>query len=129
MGIAVNSGDSCGKGEVPCKEYYANVAPEVLEVDSVCDMHRKTGLLMSHVDKMLQVYKALCMESENPEEMRRWKVLYLRYIDEKKLRVEDIAKLLSVERRTIFRDTGKALEDLAVLLFGIEAISPWKAKK
>lgn len=111
------------------KAHYSHVAPEALEVNSICSMRRKTKLMMSHVDKMLKTYRALCLESENPDEARRWNALYLRFIGKERLRVEDVAERLGVDRRTVFRDTGKAMEDMAVLLFGIEAIGSWKPKK
>lgn len=111
------------------KAHYAHVAPETLEVNSICSMRRKTGLMMSHVDKMLKTYQVLCLESENPEEARRWNALYLRYIGTERLRVEVIAERLNIDKRTFYRDIGKAMEDMAVLLFGIEAIGSWKPKK
>lgn len=111
------------------KAHYSHVAPEALEVNSICSMRRKTKLMMSHVDKMLKTYRALCLESENPDEARRWNALYLRFIGKERLRVEDVAERIGVDRRTVFRDTGKAMEDMAVLLFGIEAIGSWKPKK
>ena len=111
------------------KAHYSHVAPEALEVNSICSMRRKTGLMMSHVDKMLKTYRALCLESENPEEVRRWNALYLRYIGKDQMRVEAIAEQLNIDKRTFYRDVGKAMEDMAVLLFGIEAIGSWKPKK
>ena len=42
------------------KTYYDRVEPETLEVNAICSMRRKTGLMMSHVDKMLIAYQALC---------------------------------------------------------------------
>ena len=111
------------------KAHYSHVAPEALEVNSICSMRRKTGLMMSQVDKMLKTYRALCLESENPEEARRWNALYLRYIGKDRMRVEAIADQLNIDKRTFYRDIGKAMEDMAVLLFGIEAIGSWKPKK
>lgn len=110
------------------KAHYANVSPETLEVSVICSMKRKTGLMMSHVDKMLTAYEAICQSSENPDEERRWRALYLRYIDAKRLSVDNIASLLGIDRRTFYRDINKAMEDMAVLLFGIEAIGSWKHK-
>lgn len=108
------------------KAHYSRVAPETLEVSSICSMRRKTGLMMSHVDKMLKTYRILCIESGNPDETRRWEALYLRFIGEKRMTVEAIADQLGIDKRTFYRDIGKATEDMAVLLFGIEAIGTWK---
>ena len=111
------------------KTYYSQVAPETLEVEVICSMRRKTGLMMSHVDKMLAAYKAMCESSSVPEECRRWNSLYLRYIGDEKLSVDDIAERLNIDKRTFYRDINKATEDMAVLLFGIEAIGTWKHHK
>lgn len=108
------------------KAHYAHVSPETLEVNAICSMRRKTGLMMSHVDKMLVVYNALCRDCGKSEESRRWNVLYLRYIADERLTVEEIAEQLGIDRRTFYRDISKAMEDMAVLLFGIEAIGTWK---
>ena len=108
------------------RAYYDTVSPETLEVNAICSMRRKTGLMMSHVDKMLAAYKALCNNADNPEEHRRWQVLHMRYISDKRQKLSDIAGALNVDKRTLYRDTDKALEDMAVLLFGIEAIGTWR---
>lgn len=111
------------------KAHYSHVSPETLEVSSICSMHRKTGLMMAHVDKMLVAYEAMCNEASNPDEARRWNALYLRYIDEKRLSIDEIAAVLNIDKRTYYRDINKAMEDMAVLLFGIKAIGTWKHKK
>ena len=110
------------------KLHYANVSPETLEVSSICSMRRKTGLMMSHVDKMLTAYEALCKESTDPDEARRWQALNLRFIDGRKLSPDSIAESLHIDKRTFYRDINRAMEDMAVLLFGIEAIGTWKHK-
>lgn len=111
------------------KAHYAYVSPETLEVSAICSMRRKTGLMMSHVDKMLAAYKALCDGSSAPDEKRRWEALYLRYISTEKISPDDIAERLHIDKRTFYRDINKAIEDMAVLLFGIEAIGTWKHRK
>lgn len=108
------------------KAHYSHVSPEALEVSSICSMRRKTGLMMSHVDKMLTAYEAMCRDAVNPEETRRWEALYLRYIDEQRMSIDDIAERLCIDKRTFYRDINRAMEDMAVLLFGIEAIGSWK---
>ncbi|MBR1760906.1 MAG: helix-turn-helix domain-containing protein [Schwartzia sp.] len=111
------------------KAHYAHISPETLEVSVICSMRRKTKLMMSHVDKMLLVYKDLCQAAITPDEARRWEAIYLRYIAEERMSIEDIAEKLGIDKRTFYRDVGRAMEDMAVLLFGIEAIGTWKPKK
>ena len=64
------------------KAHYSHISPEALEVGVICSLRRKTSLMMSHVDKMLLVYKALCENSVDPNEASCWQALYLRYIAE-----------------------------------------------
>jgi len=111
------------------KAYYSKISPEVLEVSAICSLRHKTKLMMSHVDKMLVAYKALCDASENPDEARRWNALYLRYIVDERIPIDEIAARIGVEKRTFYRDIGRAFEDMAVLLFGIEAIGTWKPNR
>lgn len=108
------------------RTYYDKMSPETLEVNAICSMRRKTGLMMSHVDKMLTAYKVLCENSEIPEESRRWEVLYLRYMSKERMNLREIADKLHINKRTLYRDTDRAMEDMAVLLFGIEAIGTWR---
>ena len=108
------------------RTYYDKVSPETLEVNAICSMRRKTGLMMSHVDKMLTAYQALCQGSVKSDEARRWKVLYLRYMSDERMNLRDIADKLHINKRTLYRDTDRAMEDMAVLLFGIEAIGTWR---
>lgn len=110
------------------KIYYANCPDSSLDVGSIYNMHTTTGLMMSHVDKMLATYEAMCAVA-TPEEERRWDALYLRYIGDERLSADEIAALLNVDKRTVYRDLGKAMEDMAVLLFGIEAIGSWKKRR
>lgn len=111
------------------RAHYAHISPEALEVSCICSMRRKTGLMMSHVDKMLTAYEALCKDAVNSDEARRWEALNLRYIDDARLSVDEIAERLCIDKRTFYRDINRAMEDMAVLLFGIEAIGSWKHRK
>lgn len=111
------------------KLYYSNISAEISEVSSICSLRHKTKLMMSHVDKMLTVYKALCESAIYPEELRRWNALYLRYIADERMPIEEIAAKLNIDKRTFHRDIGRAFQDMAVLLLGIEAIGTWKPKK
>ncbi len=97
------------------KTHYTHISPETLEVSSICSVRRKTGLMMSRVDKMLTAYKALCQDSASPDEIRRWNALYLRYIDNKRMSVETIADQLRIDKRTFYRDINKAMEDMALI--------------
>lgn len=111
------------------KAHYARIAPETLEVGVICSLRHKTRLMMSHVDKMLAVYKTLCENTIDQNEAKCWTALYLRYITEERITIDNIAERMEIDRRTFYRYINRAFIDMAVLLFGIEAIGTWKPKK
>ena len=111
------------------KAHYSHISPEALEVSSICSMRRKTSLMMSHVDKMLLVYKALCENSVDQSEASCWQALYLRYITDERMTIDNIAERMNIDKRTFNRYINRAFVDMAVLLFGIEAIGTWKPNK
>ena len=45
------------------------------------------------------------------------------------MKPDKVAEELHIDERTFYRDIRRAMEDLAVLLFGIEAIGTWKHKR
>ena len=111
------------------KAHYSHISPEALEVNVICSMRRKTSLMMSHVDKMLLVYKALCENSVDQNEINCWTALYLRYISDERMTIDNISEQMNIDRRTFYRYINRAFVDMAVLLFGIEAIGTWKPNK
>ena len=111
------------------KAHYARISPETLEVSSICSLRRKTKIMMSHVDKMLAAYKSICENSIDQNEAKCWTALYLRYITDERITVDGIAERMGIDKRTFYRYINRAFIDMAVLLFGIEAIGTWKPKK
>lgn len=79
-------------------------------------------LLMSHVDRMLEVYKKSCEGSTSVVIQRRYQVIERMYLREKKMSTNQIAEEFNLEPRIIQKDAKMAREDLKILLFGIEAI-------
>lgn len=79
-------------------------------------------MLMAHVDRMLEVYKASCEGSSSAVEQRKWQVIERMYLREKRMSTNQIAAEFSLDPRAIREDARMAREDIKVLLFGIEAI-------
>ena len=114
------------------RAHYAHVSPETLEVSCICSMRRKTGLMIDayfSATKIKWILDNVEGARKSAEEARRWEALNLRYIDEDRLSVDEIAERLNIDKRTFYRDINRAMEDMAVLLFGIEAIGSWKHKR
>lgn len=92
-----------------------------LTLETLSKYQLKTLKMLNHIDKMLIAYEWNCQHGL-PEEERRFKVLKYRYLNEDKLTVRQITEVLNAEQTTIYKDTKKAVKDIAVLLFGIDAI-------
>lgn len=77
--------------------------------------------MLRHVDRMLIAYEWDC-EHGSVEEKRRYRILKNCYLVESRSTVKDLCEELSVEQATIYRDTKRAVNDIAILLFGFDAL-------
>ena len=96
-----------------------------LNLDMLMQNKAKTVKLMKHVDIALNVYKESCLNSNKPEDKRRWRIVNKRFIEYPLLSEEKLAEQMNVDRSTINRNTAEAIEDLSVILFGIDMIDEW----
>lgn len=96
-----------------------------LNLDILMQNKARTVKLMRHVDIALDVYKSICLSNDKNEERRKWRVLNKKYIEFPIMSEEKLAELLNVDRSTINRANKEALEDLSVILFGVDMINEW----
>lgn len=99
------------------KNYSDTVIVECIKKSS-----EKTHIIMRHVNKMLDEYKKMCESSSRPDDMRHWRVIKLLYLAPKRISVDDIAEMEHIHQRTVYKDVDAAVDDLTMLLFGIDAI-------
>lgn len=100
---------------------YPEFSLETLTLESLSTYRAKTLKMMNHVDKMLVSYEWHCKKGSE-EERRRFKVLKLRYLIEDRMTVKEIVELHSIDQTTVYRDSKRAIKDMSILLFGIDAI-------
>lgn len=96
-----------------------------LNLDMLMQNKAKTVKLMKHVDLALEVYKQSCQASNKVEEQRRWRVINKRYIEYPLLSEEKLAEQMHMDRSTVNRTCRDAVEDLSIILFGIDMINEW----
>lgn len=87
-------------------------------VESISQSKYRSELMKEHVDKTLKAYKEIC-KVENIEE--RYNIVYDRYI--LNLPAHELWDKYFISKRTLYRELDRACEDLAVLLFGVDAVS------
>lgn len=93
-----------------------------LTSDSIRRGYLVSRIIMAHVNKMLEVYEAMCQNTRRTEDKRRWRVLHDLYLAEEPSTAEEIASREKIDRRTVYKDIDACLSDLAVLFFGIDGL-------
>lgn len=90
------------------------------EVTSIKEKVVRTRMIMDHVDTMLAAYEQRCRMSNEPEAMRRFRVIKGLYLDEKPKTLQCLSEEEAITVSTVYRDCKKAFKELAVLFFGID---------
>ena len=124
--------ESCSKA-VYQKEHSEKTTEEVIEelmsmkasdgviVNSIKESAERTGIIISHVDRMFDVYRMYCGKY-GEKERRQYKVIKFMYITKERLSVAEMAKKFNVSKVTIYDDIKIAEEQLSALFFGINGL-------
>lgn len=114
--------DHCSEIDSEIEEFEGTILDmQELTIESLMRYRYKTVKMLKHVDKMLIVYEWDC-DHGSEEEKRRYSILKKRYLIEDRRTVKELCEELSVEQATVYRDTKRAIKDIAILLFGIDAL-------
>lgn len=93
-------------------------------VESIKNSATRTAIIMSHVDTMISLYHTYCERAENSDiEMRRYDVLWDRYLVDEPLNVESISKKHHMTKQNVYADLKIATERLTALIFGVDGLS------
>ncbi|MCW6664532.1 hypothetical protein NHG32_02435 [Aerococcaceae bacterium NML191219] len=92
-----------------------------LTLESLLKCRVRTIEMMAYVDDTLQLYKERCLAGL-PDKARRWRVLEARFLAYGETTVEDIAAMEDIAVVTVYTDINKAINDLSICLWGLEAI-------
>lgn len=91
-------------------------------IESIKESCRRTKIIMTHVNNMLNIYMNVCNSSDRLESKRHWRVLYNLYLCEQPMTVEEIAKSENIGERTVYKDIKSCVDDLTILFFGYEGL-------
>lgn len=100
----------------------SRAASEKIFVESIQKNYITTKIIMTHVNKMLEVYEIMCKRSSRQDDARHWRVLEGLYLSEDYTTAEKIAKRENIDKRTVYRDVDICAADLTALLFGVGGI-------
>lgn len=87
-------------------------------IESIKQSKTKSLAMVYFVRGKMEAYKRSCSE----DELKYYRVLEMKYIKPKKYTIQEIAERESIDKVTVYRYLNKAIEDLPVIFFGIEAI-------
>lgn len=92
-----------------------------LDLSILMQNKAKTVKIMNQVDRALEHYKADCLKAKTMNESRRYDMIKMKYLNHKGSSDDEIADRYDVARTTVIRNLESAIDDISVILFGIEA--------
>lgn len=95
---------------------------EHFRIESIKQSTVRTRLIVEHVNTMIELYRIYCENSTKDEDLRRYRVIYYMYLEDKPMTATELAEQEGVELRTIYRDVDAAVERLTALIFGIDGL-------
>lgn len=93
-----------------------------LYVESIKSSTVRTKIIMTHVNRMLDVYGIMCERSNREDDKRHYRILRAMYIDETPTSAQAIADKEHIDKRTVYKDIDAAAACLTTLLYGISGI-------
>lgn len=90
-------------------------------VESIKRSAERTEIMLSHIDKMLEVFRVYCSKC-GEKERREYKVVKALYITKQKKNIKALAEEFKVSEVTVYGDLKSAKEKLSVLFFGINGL-------
>ena len=92
-------------------------------IESIKRSATRTAIIVSHIETMLELYAIYCEKSLNRDiDIRRYEVVWDRYISENTLSVKEIAEKQHISQESVYTDLRIGLERLAALIFGIDGL-------
>lgn len=87
-------------------------------IESIKKSKTKSIAMVYFIQGKIEAYKRSCSDSE----LKYYRVLEKKYITPEKHTIQDIAEIENIDYRTVHRYLKRAVEELPVIFFGIDAI-------
>ncbi|AYM03585.1 hypothetical protein D8911_11545 [Levilactobacillus brevis] len=93
-----------------------------LSLISLLGYRARSKEMLVFVNQILERYKNLCLEG-TPEQRRRYLVIRELYINGPGITRVKLAERFSCDEKTIRRDERRAIDELSVMIFGIDGLN------
>lgn len=87
-------------------------------IQSIKQSKTKSIAMVHFIQSKMEAYRKTCSH----QELKYYRVLEMKYITPKKHTTKEIAQIEYIEERTVRRYLEKAISDLPVIFFGVDAI-------
>ena len=94
-------------------------------VKAILRTRGRTIIIVKHIDRLLSHYR-MKAEIAGGNELRKYKVVEGLYLADDRLTMEKIAENNDCSIGTVKNDHNKAINELSVLLFGIDGLVLWE---
>lgn len=102
---------------------YCTTYDEITVVQSILTSKKRTEIIMSHIKRIINFYLFEADQSKNDEKWRKAHILNDLYVVGKyKPKINVMSEKYHISDRQIRRDANSAIEEIAVLMFGIDGI-------
>ena len=96
---------------------------EITVVQSILASKKRTEIILTHIKRIIDFYLYESDHSNNDEKRRKAHILNELYVIGKyKPKINDMSEKYHISERQIRRDANSAIEEIAVLMFGIDGI-------
>lgn len=99
--------------------------PDELNLHTLMKYKARTAQMLNYFDSIFRAYGELSKRQGEASE-RRYRICRRMYIDEKNGTAGELAEYYNIDRSTVFRDVSKAIEDLSIMLWGIDSFDDLK---
>lgn len=101
---------------------YNSKKDEVI-VESILKSKKRTEIIMSHINKILNLYFFEANNNNDDIQKERANIIYEYFVkNDKKPNYFEMSDLFNKSDRQIRRDIAKGIEEIAILMFGIDGI-------
>lgn len=94
----------------------------IIRFDELNKYHAKSRALLKYLDNILAAYKIECEQGDEVD-YRRYQVIKKLYLSTSRLSLSEIAIYYEKDRSTIDRDKRQAINDISVMLYGVDALN------
>lgn len=110
------------KIDIPKLEDDVPLSKYELSLYSLLGYRARSKEMIEFINQILEEYRHVCT-SGSYEQNRRYEVISNLYINKSAVNRSKLAKRFNVDEQTIYRDERKAIDELSIMLFGIDALN------